>query len=581
MKIDLGKVSIDLSDYASQGNAILGIRDSGKTYTATMIAERLMDAGVPIIAIDPVGIWRNLRVPAPGVKGAKGYPVVVAGGMHGDLPLTPQSAPEIVRAAMRAGVSIVLDLYSMTLSKADWKRIVTDVLRVLLYENKDFGLRHVFLEEAAEFCPQLLPKGDPAASHVYAEVEKLARMGGNALLGYTLINQRAEQVNKAVLELCDGMLLHRQKGKNSLNSLEKWLDLGTGAGGKEIRASLPMLTAGECWYWPPMSDIAHRVQMPSKRTFHPDRRAMRDGTVKATTAAVDVSAFVKLMKEVLPKITAEAEANDPKVLKAEIAKLKKELAAKPATVAAAPDPKAIAEAEANGFSHGKAVGKANGYVEGWDAAISAMRVTLADLPRPDVPAPPEAPTSRPSRVAAAPAPVREKPKPAPVINDQPKATAEGLTPSLQRVLDALAWWRHIGIEPVRRERAAVVAGYSPKASTFGVYIADLAKRGLVATAPGTVQLTDEGLAAANTPSATSQEDLRLMARELLEPQPARVFDTIYDAYPASVRRDDVAESVGLSPKASTCGVYIAKVAAYGIIEADGRGTVRAADWLFP
>jgi hypothetical protein len=52
------KVSIPVEDYASQGNAVLGIRDSGKTYSATSLAEHLMDAGVPIIAFDPIGVWR-------------------------------------------------------------------------------------------------------------------------------------------------------------------------------------------------------------------------------------------------------------------------------------------------------------------------------------------------------------------------------------------------------------------------------------------------------------------------------------------------------------------------------------------
>lgn len=88
------QLSIDSIEYASQGNAILGIRKSGKSYTATYIAERLMDDGIPFVAFDPIGIWRNLKV---GNKGA-GYPVVVAGD-NGDLPLTSQGAPDIVRAA--------------------------------------------------------------------------------------------------------------------------------------------------------------------------------------------------------------------------------------------------------------------------------------------------------------------------------------------------------------------------------------------------------------------------------------------------------------------------------------------------
>lgn len=64
--INLGKVKIPVDEYASQGNAILGIRDSGKSYTATAIAEQLLEADIPFVAFDPIGIWPNLRVAGRG-----------------------------------------------------------------------------------------------------------------------------------------------------------------------------------------------------------------------------------------------------------------------------------------------------------------------------------------------------------------------------------------------------------------------------------------------------------------------------------------------------------------------------------
>src|SRR5690606_5559778 len=113
----------------------------------------------------PIGVWRYLKV---GQKGHPGYQVVVAGD-SGDLPLTPESAVNIVRAAMRENIPLVIDLYSMKLSKADWRKIVEESIRLLLYENKPCGLRHVFIEEAAEFCPQRV---GPESGRVYAEIEK-------------------------------------------------------------------------------------------------------------------------------------------------------------------------------------------------------------------------------------------------------------------------------------------------------------------------------------------------------------------------------------------------------------------------
>ena len=238
--IRFGSLRLDPATFGSQGSAVLGIRDSGKTYTATLLAERMFDAGIPFTAFDPIGVWRFLRVPGEG----KGYPVVVAGGQEGDLPLTPASAPKIVEAAMQNGISLVIDLFDINLSKSHWRQIVRECVRLMLHRNKQYGLRHVFIEEAAEFAPQRVTDGD-----VYAEMEKLARMGGNSRLGYTLINQRAEEVNKALLELCDNLFLHRQKGKNSLISLGKWLDYGNVRDHKAIIDSLATLPQGECWAW--------------------------------------------------------------------------------------------------------------------------------------------------------------------------------------------------------------------------------------------------------------------------------------------------------------------------------------------
>lgn len=293
MKIAKG-LNIDAIEYASQGNAILGIRDSGKTYTATYLAEQLLEENIPFIAFDPIGVWRYLKVG----KNGKGFPVVVAGD-DGDLPLTPESAPNIVRAAMQENVSLVIDLYSMHLSKSDWKKIVESCIRLLLYENKPHGLRHIFIEEASEFVPQVVR---PDEGKVYAEIEKLARMGGNASLGYTLINQRAEQVNKAVLELCDCLFLHRQKGRHSLVALGKWLDVADTSNSKEIINSLPSLEQGECWVWMQGSHDPRKVQIPEKKTVHPDRR----NPLKVTSGVTaDVSTFVSRMKKSLEEVHAK------------------------------------------------------------------------------------------------------------------------------------------------------------------------------------------------------------------------------------------------------------------------------------
>lgn len=299
-KIQLGGYELLTLEFASQGNAILGIRDSGKSYTATYLAEQLCKAGIPFIAFDPIGIWRNLKVPGAG----KGYPVVVAAAENGDIDLDEENAADIVRAAMTNNVSIVIDLYSVKISKAEWRRIVQSSVEVLLYENKAHGLRHIFIEEAAEFVPQRVQREH---GKVYAEIEKLARMGGNAQLGYTLINQRSEEVNKSVLELCDCLFLHRQKGRNSLTALSKWLDFGNPANTRKIVEGIAKAGPGECWLWPRAEeDPIHIKRIPQKDSFHPDRRAQH-GAASTTKRAVDVADFVKTLQTALKEKHEETE----------------------------------------------------------------------------------------------------------------------------------------------------------------------------------------------------------------------------------------------------------------------------------
>jgi hypothetical protein len=285
----LQTVEINEVDFASQGNAVLGIRDSGKTYTATWFAERLLDAQIPFVAFDPIGVWRYLRV---GTSGNEGYKVVVAGD-DADLPLTPETAPNIVRAAMKENIPLVIDLYSMSLSKHQWKQIVEQSVRLLLYENKSYGTRHIFIEEAAEFIPQ---RPGPDQGKVYAEIEKLARMGRNASLGFTLINQRAEEISKAVLELCDCLVLHRQKGRHSLTALDKWLSIADTENTKEVVKSLPTLPQGQCWIWQAGSTRPQLVTIPAKLTVHPDPKKTVPGLYNLS---VDVSQFVSRLKHSL------------------------------------------------------------------------------------------------------------------------------------------------------------------------------------------------------------------------------------------------------------------------------------------
>jgi len=311
-------LSIDAVEYAVNGNAVLGIRDSGKTYTGTKIAEQLLDCGIPFVAFDPIGVWKYLRVG----KNGKGYPVVVA-GTDGDIPLSESNVEAIVRAAMNEDIPLVLDLYSI-LNKSHWRRIVKIAVLTLLMENS--RVRHIFIEEAAEFIPQ---KVHSEVAEVYGVIESLARMGGNRSLGYTLINQRAEDVNKSILEICERLIVHCQSGKNSLRSLEDWFKVSRIEPSQieQMMKTIPALPSGEAWICSLRSHIPIRTKIDEKTTVHPNRR---DPKRLTKGIATDVTGFVGRLKSYIEEHPAEQPIEQK--AKGKI----KPAAAPPAPAAAAP-----------------------------------------------------------------------------------------------------------------------------------------------------------------------------------------------------------------------------------------------------
>lgn len=60
-------------DAVTQKLAFIGRSSSGKSYGAGKLAEELLEAGVQVVVLDPVGIWHGLRTSADGKWIVKEY----------------------------------------------------------------------------------------------------------------------------------------------------------------------------------------------------------------------------------------------------------------------------------------------------------------------------------------------------------------------------------------------------------------------------------------------------------------------------------------------------------------------------
>jgi hypothetical protein len=567
--IRIGDVSIPLDSYVVGGTALLGIRESGKTYAAKGIAEQLLDYKVPIVVFDAIGVWRHLKVARP-TDGGRGFKVVIAGGESPDLPLTPASAPAIVRAAIAENIPLVIDLYDSKLSKADWRRIVQHCFRTLLYENK--GLRHIFLEETAEYAPQKVMDGE-----TYAEVEKLVRMGGNKSLGITLINQRAQEVNKAVLDLCENLVLMRQRGAHAIGALEKWIDKLEPDVAKKIAAEMPRMGQGDAWVFSGSADAAKRTHTALILSYHPDRRKPQAKETSPDRIA-DTADFVSKLTGELKVLTIQAEANDPKMLRKRIADLEQQLRGKPGAVPAM-SREDLRAAEQRGFQRGHEAGAqelskvaAQFFKRLKGSLHQAIEKTLETTPivlnSRASPAPPVARVA-PERQQSAPAPRRSS-------GNGHAASGEQLPTALRKFLTVLAQRQG---RSTTRNQVAIFSGYSTKSRHVDNTLAALRSAGYAEGGGDDIRITSAGLAALGSfdelPSSDALRDYWL--RNAGGAAAAAMLRVIFEVYPKTLTRNEVANLSNYSPESRHVDNTLARLRSLDLISGPGSAIVASED----
>nr|WP_249808956.1 DUF87 domain-containing protein [Bradyrhizobium sp. 174] len=566
-----------------QHSAFLGKTGSGKTSTAKLAVEQIVrnDPSARVCVLDPLkSDWWGLTSSTDGREA--GLPFYILGGPRGHVQLH-ESAGKAIGELVATG-ALPLSIIDMAdFRPGGLQEFFNDFVPALMRKMR--GVVYLVIEEAHEFAPKERA-GIGAENLAIHHAKKLATAGRSKGIRMMVLTQRTQALHNAVLGSCDTMIAHRLTAPADQEPVKKWLKANVDkATFERVSTSLASLKTGTGWICSGEAQIAELVHFPKISTY--DNSATPTGDMAeqhVRTAPVDRDR----LRTIIGDAAKQEASEDPVRLRAEIARLAAELA-KPtrSTVdQTEPDAAAIAAADRRGYERGfwDAASQAKiayetlkqqvrGTVRGFaDSLVQNIAVETIEFTQSGSPAAPPhaAPAPRP-----APAPSGRAPAPG--------ASGDGtLSPALQNALNAVAWWHKIGHDPVERARAAVVARLSPKASTFGVYLAELAKRGLVQSPePGKVSLTDAGHRLAIVPRAGTAAELREMALSLLGPQEQKVFDVVYGAHPRSIARKAVAERMGLSPTASTTGVYLAAVTAYGVIENAGPGEVRAAQWLFP
>ena len=121
----------------------------GKTYAAKGLIEQLMSVGGRVCVVDPLGVWWGLRAAADGV--APGYPVIVFGGRHADIPLGEGMGAALGRLVGTRPRACVVDLSEFGTSAAQ-RLFMTAFAGALRAVNTE--PLYLVLDEADVWAPQ-------------------------------------------------------------------------------------------------------------------------------------------------------------------------------------------------------------------------------------------------------------------------------------------------------------------------------------------------------------------------------------------------------------------------------------------
>jgi hypothetical protein len=165
-------------DAMRQTFAVIAPRGGAKTHPATVLVEEMVADGMPVVILDPRGIWHALRRATDG--SSSGLSVHVLGGPHGESQLSEHAGAMAADWVIERALPVVIDLSSM--SRVGASRFVADFVDETRFRGP--SAMHVVLDEA----DTLLDNGGDRANSV-TDFLRWARGSG---VGVTLVSPRAD-----------------------------------------------------------------------------------------------------------------------------------------------------------------------------------------------------------------------------------------------------------------------------------------------------------------------------------------------------------------------------------------------------
>ncbi|MFW6003616.1 MAG: helicase HerA domain-containing protein [Halanaeroarchaeum sp.] len=226
---------------------IFGKSGSGKSNSASVIIEELLERGFPLLIVDIEGEYYTLK---------ERYEVVHIGATDkADMPLRETEPEQVVTLCLDRNRPVIIDLSEvMDMDPAEY--FVDQVITILFSREKE--ARKPFLvvvEEIHEFLPQQGGLDDLGETLI-----RIAKRGRKRGLGMAGMSQRPAAVDKEFITQCDWLVWHRLTWKNDTQVVQSIL-------GSEKAQEVQELATGEGIMMTDWDEMIRTVKFRRKRTY--------------------------------------------------------------------------------------------------------------------------------------------------------------------------------------------------------------------------------------------------------------------------------------------------------------------------
>ena len=240
-------VELPIVDLLTGRGFVTGKSGSGKSNSASVVAEKLLDRGYSLLAVDIDGEYYGLK---------EEYEILHVGGDEEcDLQVDEEHAEKIAELALEGSVPIILDVSSF-LDESKARDLLMETTKHLFAKGKKCKQPFLMLvEEIHEYIPE--GGGIDECGRMLIKISKRGRKHGLGIVG---ISQRPADVKKDFITQCDWLVWHRLTWNNDTKVVSRIL-------GSEYADEIEDMADGEGFLMTDWNEPIRRVQFERKQTF--------------------------------------------------------------------------------------------------------------------------------------------------------------------------------------------------------------------------------------------------------------------------------------------------------------------------